>query len=460
MEPPQITEKTTKNTENLKKIWPNEIKIIPLHPQSNDMAEYKRRIADKILERKVLGKGAVLIEGPKWCGKTTTAKQLANSVLDLGDASVLKQSMQMIEISPKTLLEGATPRLIDEWQALPPIWDSIRSEVDNRGVPSQFILTGSSVLPDADETIHSGTGRFAHIMMRPMSLYESGESNGTISLRDLFEGKTPEIQQNKLEIDDIAYLTCRGGWPWATIIPTEVALDQAFDYVDSVIQRDIQRVDKVKRSPERANLLLRSYARNISQQVSYSTIRKDMFTNDSSKLDEDTVADYIKALKKLFVIEDLAAWNPNIRSKAAIRTSDTRHFVDPSIGTAVLGLGPKDLVNDLDSFGFFFEDLAVRDLRVYAEALDGQLYHYRDSSGLECDTVLHRRNGSYALLEVKLGGEDNINKGAASMIELSNNIDTDKMPLPSFMAVIVGVGKFAYQRKDGVFVIPIGCLKD
>jgi hypothetical protein len=457
---PQTTEKSIKIAENYKKIWPNEIKIIPLHPQTNDMAEYKRRIADKILERKVLGKGAVLIEGPKWCGKTTTAKQLAKSVLDLGDASVLKQSMQMIEISPKTLLEGETPRLIDEWQALPPIWDSIRSEVDNRGIPSQFILTGSSVLPDAEETIHSGTGRFAHIMMRPMSLYESGESNGTISLRDLFEGKTPEIQQNKLEIDDIAYLTCRGGWPWATIIPKEVALDQAFDYVDSVIQRDIQRVDKVKRSPERANLLLRSYARNISQQVSYSTIRKDMLTNDSSKLDEDTVADYIKALKKLFVIEDLTAWNPNIRSKAAIRTSDTRHFVDPSIGTAVLGLGPNDLVNDLDSFGLFFEDLVVRDLRVYAESLDGQLYHYRDSSGLECDTVLHRRNGSYALLEVKLGGEDNINKGAASMIELSNNIDTDKMSLPSFMAVIVGVGKFAYQRKDGVYVIPIGCLKD
>ena len=456
----QITEKTIKNAENFKKIWPNEIKIISLHPQANDMAEYKRRIADKILERKVLGKGAVLIEGPKWCGKTTTAKQLARSVLDLGDAAVLKQSMQMIEISPKSLLEGETPRLIDEWQALPPIWDSIRSEVDKRGVPSQFILTGSSVLPDAEETIHSGTGRFAHIMMRPMSLYESGESNGTISLKDLFEGKTPEIQQNDLEIDAIAYLTCRGGWPWATIISKEVALDQAFDYVDSVIQRDIQRVDKIKRSPERARLLLRSYARNISQQVSYSTIRKDMQTNDASKLDEDTVADYIKALKKLFVIEDLAAWNPNIRSKAAIRTSDTRHFVDPSIGTAILGLGPKDLVNDLDSFGLFFEDMVVRDLRVYAEALDGQLYHYRDSSGLECDTVLHRRNGSYALLEVKLGGEDNINKGAASLIELSNNIDTDKMPRPSFLAVIVGVGKFAYQRKDGVFVIPIGCLKD
>lgn len=426
----------------------------------NDMAEYKLRIADKLLERKVRGKGAVLIEGPKWCGKTTTAKQLAKSVLDLGDSSVLKQSSQMIEISPKSLLEGETPRLIDEWQALPPIWDSIRSEVDRRGEPSQFILTGSSVLPDAKETIHSGTGRFAHIMMRPMSLYESGDSSGDISLKDLFEGKIPEVRQCEFEIDDIAYLTCRGGWPWATLLSKDIALDQAFDYVDSVTKRDIQRVDNVKRNPERARLLLRSYARNISQQVSYATIRKDMLANDASTLDEDTVADYIKALKKLFVIEDLAAWNPNLRSKAAIRTGDTRHFVDPSIGTAALGLGPQDLINDLDTFGLLFEDMVVRDLRVYAEALDGGLYHYRDSDGLECDTVLHRRNGSYALLEVKLGGEKLINDAAANMIELAGNIDTDKMPAPSFMAVIIGVGKYAYQRKDGVYVIPIGCLKD
>ena len=424
------------------------------------MAKYKQRIADRILERKVLGKGAVLIEGPKWCGKTTTAKQLAKSVLDLGDSAVLKQSSGLIEISPKTLLDGDTPRLIDEWQALPPIWDSIRSEVDRRGEPSQFILTGSSVLPEADETVHSGTGRFATIKMRPMSLYESGESTGTVSLKNLFEGKSREVQQNEVDVEEIAFLTCRGGWPWATIISKKVALDQAFDYVDSVIQRDIQRVDKVKRSAERAKLLLRSYARNISQQVSYGTIKKDMLSNDASTLDEDTVADYIKALKKLFVIEDLAAWNPNIRSKAAIRTSDTRHFVDPSIGTAILGLGPKDLINDLKSFGFFFEDMVVRDLRVYAEALDGELYHYRDSSGLECDTVLHRRNGSYALMEVKLGGEQNIEDGAKSMLALAENIDTDKMPAPSFMAVIVGVGQYAYQRKDGVYVIPIGCLKD
>ena len=424
------------------------------------MAKYKQRISDRILKRKVLGKGAVLIEGPKWCGKTTTAKQLAKSVLDLGDSSVLRQSVQLIELSPKTLLEGKTPRLIDEWQALPPIWDSIRSEVDNRGEPSQFILTGSSVLPEADETIHSGTGRYAYIKMRPMSLYESGESNGKVSLADLFDGKPFETQMNDLTIDDITYLTCRGGWPWATLISKEVALDQAFDYVDSVVNKDIQRVDGVKRSPERAKLLLRSYARNISQQVPLSTIRKDMLANDSSTLDEDTVTDYIKALKKLFVIEDLEAWNPNLRSKAAIRTTDTRHFVDPSIGTASLGLGPKDLINDLKSFGFFFEDMVVRDLRVYAEALDGKLYHYRDSPGLECDTVLHRRNGSYALMEVKLGGKDLIDEGAANMLKLSKSIDTDRMPAPSFMAVIIGVGQYAYQREDGVYVIPIGCLKD
>ena len=424
------------------------------------MARYKQRIADRILQRKVLGKGAVLIEGPKWCGKTTTAKQLAKSFLDLGDSAILKQSTTLIDISPQTLLKGDTPRLIDEWQALPSIWDSIRSEVDRRGEPSQFILTGSSVLPEADETIHSGTGRFATIKMRPMSLYESGESTGTVSLKELFECDSIEVQQNDLELEDIAYLTCRGGWPWATLISREVALDQAFDYFDSVVKKDILRVDKVKRSAERAKLLLRSYARNISQQVSYGTIRKDMLSNDASTLDEDTVADYIKGLKKLFVIGGLAAWDPSIRGKAAIRTSDTRHFVDPSIGTAALGLGPQDLINDLKSFGFFFEDMVVRDLRVYAEALDGELYHYRDSNGLECDTVLHRRNGSYALLEVKLGGEQNIEEGAMSMISLAKNIDTDKTPSPSFMAVIVGVGQYAYQRKDGVYVIPIGCLRD
>lgn len=422
--------------------------------------DYKPRIADGLLSRKLAGKGAVLIEGPKWCGKTTTAKQQAKSMLDLGDSGVLKQSQQMMDISPKTLLQGDTPRLIDEWQTIRPLWDTIRDEVDKRRDFSQFILTGSSVLPQADETVHSGTGRIGRIKMRPMTLFESGESSGMVSLKELFDGNTIEPVVCETELRTMAYLTCRGGWPMATFLNGDLALDQAFDYVDSIVERDIQRVDGVKRSPERARLLLRSYARNVSQQVSYGTIKADMLSNDSKTLDEDTVADYIKALKKLFVIEDLEAWNPNLRSKSAIRTSDTRHFVDPSIGTAVLGLGPDDLINDLESFGLFFEDLAVRDLRVFAEALDGKLYHYRDSSGLECDTVLHRRNGSYALIEIKLGGEKLIEDGSAALKSLEETIDTTRMKNPSFMMVLTAVGPYAYQRPDGIFVVPIGCLRD
>ncbi len=421
---------------------------------------YKQRIADRLLQKKLKGKGAVLIEGPKWCGKTTTAQQQAASMLDLGTSSILTQSRKMMEISPETLLQGETPRLIDEWQTIPPLWDTIRSEVDKRGNFGQFILTGSSVLPDAAETVHSGTGRFARIKMRPMSLFESGESTGSVSLKKLFDGETFSPQPNNLDINQIAFLTCRGGWPLATLLEGETALEQAFDYIDSVINLDIRRVDEVKRSSERTRLLLRSYARNISQQISYGTLKADMQSNDSKTLDEDTLADYIRALKQLFVIEDLDAWNPNIRSKSAIRTGDTRHFVDPSIGTAALGIGPKDLINDLETFGLFFEDLVVRDLRVFAEALDGRLYHYRDSSGLECDTVIHRRNGTYALAEIKLGGEKAIEEGAESLKKLEKTIDVSRMNNPSFMMVVTAVGQYAYRRTDGIFVVPIGCLKD
>ena len=421
---------------------------------------YKHRIVDELLVRKLAGKGALLIEGPKWCGKTTTARQIAKSVLDLGDTETLKQGRQMMEINSRILLQGETPRLIDEWQTIPELWDTIRSEIDKRGDFSQFILTGSSVPLKAEDSIHSGTGRIGRIKMRPMSLYESGESNGRVSLLSMFEGETFEPQANSLDLQQIAYLACRGGWPQATLLEGDVALDQAFGYVDDVCERDIQRVDGVKRNAGRAKLLLRSYARNISQQVSYGTIKTDMLSNDANTLDEDTVADYVKALKKLFVIEDLESWNPNIRSKSAIRTSDTRHFVDASIGTAALGLGPNDLINDLDSFGLIFEDMAVRDLRVFAEALDGKLYHYRDSSGLECDTVLHRRNGTYGLIEIKLGGEKLINEGADALKTLAATIDTTKMKKPSFMMVLTAVGMYAYQRPDGVFVVPIGCLKD
>ena len=420
---------------------------------------YKKRIADILLERKLAGKGAVLIEGPKWCGKTTTASMQAKSILDLGDSKILKESKSMIEISPRKLLEGETPRLIDEWQTLPALWDSIRNLVDKKQEVSQFILTGSSVLPEAYETTHSGTGRIGRIRMRPMSLYESEESNGRVSLKNLFEGKDFEVQENSLTIDDIAFLVCRGGWPASISMRREIALDQALDYIDSVANYDIQRVDGTKRDPQRVYRLLRSYARNIAGQISYSTFKTDMMSNDTDTLSEDTVADYIKALKRLFVIEDLEAWNPNLRSKAAIRTSDTRYFVDPSIATASLGIGPDDLINDLESFGLIFETMAVRDLRVYAEALDGKLYHYRDSTGLECDTVLHRRNGTYGLIEIKLGGETRIEEGATNLKNLANKIDTTRMPNPSFMMVLIGIGKYAYRRQDGVYVVPIGCLK-
>lgn len=420
---------------------------------------YKKRIADKLLERKLAGKGAVLIEGPKWCGKTTTASQIAQSTLDLGDSETLRESRNMMEISPKILLEGDTPRLIDEWQTIPMLWDSIRSMVDKRGLPTQFILTGSSVLPDATETTHSGTGRFGRIRMRPMSLYESGESDGSVSIQELFDGKELTAQKNDLSIAELAYLICRGGWPAAVLLKGEIALDQAFDYVDSVADYDIQRVDGVRRDPQRVRRLMRSFARNVAGQSSYSTFRADMLSNDSDSLSEDTVADYIKALKRLFVVEDLEAWNPNLRSKAAIRTSDTHHFVDPSIATASLGIGPQDLINDLESFGLFFESMAVRDLRVYAEALDGRLYHYRDNTGLECDAVLHRRNGTYGLIEVKLGGDTRIEEGATNLKTLAAKIDTTRMPNPSFMMVVIGVGKYAYRRPDGVYVVPLNCLK-
>ena len=420
---------------------------------------YKKRIADQMLSRRLAGKGAVLIEGPKWCGKTTTARQQSKSILDLGDIDVLRESLNMVGISSKKLLEGDVPRLIDEWQTIPALWDAVRCAVDIRGLPSQFILTGSSVLPDADATVHTGTGRICRMRMRPMSLYESGESNGTVSIQDLFDGKVPDVQSSSLDIDDIAFLTCRGGWPAATLLSGDIALDQAFDYVEAVAESDIQRVDGVKRDPRRVQRLMRSFARNIAQQVSYSTYRADMLSNDSESLDENTVADYIRALKRLFVVDDLEAWTPNLRSRAAIRTSDTRYYADPSIAAASLGAGPGDLIKDLETFGRLFESMAVRDLRVYAEALDGRLYHYRDSSGLECDTVIHRRNGTYALVEVKLGGDAKIEQGAESLRSLAGKIDTSRMPAPSFLMVLTAVGRYAYRRKDGIFVVPIGCLK-
>lgn len=423
------------------------------------MKTYKPRIADYILQRKLEGKGAVLIEGTKWCGKTTTAKQHAKSALLLGNTAVLKNSLETLELAPELLMEGSVPRLFDEWQTVPALWDLIRSEVDERGETGQFILTGSSVLPDVYETIHSGTGRITRLKMRPMSLYESGESNGKVSLEDLFDGKDLDVIQNELDLDAITYLICRGGWPETTFLSGKIALDQALDYYDAVTEVDIRRVDNVRRSTERAKQILHSYARNLGQQIPYNTICKDIKANDNQNISDETVKDYIDAFKKLYAIEDMPSWNPNLRSKTTVRTSDNRYFVDPSIATAALGIGPADLKNDLKACGMFFENLVVRDLRVYADTLDGKLYHYRDSNGLECDTVLHRRNGQYALIEIKLGGSTKIEEGAHSINALRNIIDTQRMLEPAFCLIVTAVGQYAYRRPDGVFVVPIGCLR-
>lgn len=424
------------------------------------MKEYRKRIQDKILEKKLKGKGAVLIEGPKWCGKTTTAEQISKSVLYMAKPEDKEQNIMLADINPSLLLNGEVPRLIDEWQLAPKLWDAVRFEVDHRGEEGQFILTGSSVPANMESVSHSGTGRFSWLTMRPMSLYESGESTGEISLNDLFSNPKSISAINKLTLDDIAFLCCRGGWPRSIFMENDVALEQAYDYYDAVINSDISRVDGVSRTPMRAKNLMRSYSRNIGTQANNETIKEDMINNDSASLDTDTVLSYVNALKKIFVIEESPAWNPNLRSKIAVRTSDTRYFVDPSIAVASLGLGPNDLINDIKTFGFIFESLCIRDLRVYAEANNGKVYHYRDSSDLECDAVIHLRNGSYGLVEIKLGGDKLIQDGAENLIKLKNKIDTEVMNNPAFMMILTATGNYAYKREDGVFVVPIGCLKD
>ena len=423
------------------------------------MRKYKKRIADELLERKLKGKGAVLIEGPKWCGKTTTAEQVSGSILYMATPEDKEQNVALAELNPSLLLKGETPRLIDEWQIAPKLWDAIRFEVDHRGEEGQFILTGSAVPADMKDVTHTGTGRIARLTMRPMTLYESGESNGSISLSELLSGNSKISGINELSLEDIAYLCCRGGWPRSIFMDKDIALDQAFDYYDAIVNSDISRVDNVDRNPERAKNLMRSYARNIGSQASNETLKNDMINNDSTSLDTDTILSYVNALKKIFVIEESLAWNPNLRSKTAIRTSETRYFIDPSIAVAALGLGPNDLINDLNTFGLIFETLCIRDLRVYAESINGSIYHYRDASDLECDAVVHLRNSSYGLIEIKLGGDKLINEGAQNLIKMKNKIDTNKMKKPSFLMVLTATSKYAYQREDGVNVIPIGCLK-
>ncbi|MDE7167214.1 MAG: DUF4143 domain-containing protein [Bacteroidaceae bacterium] len=426
------------------------------------MDSYRHRILDSLLEKKLQAKGAVLIEGPKWCGKTTTAEEFAASKIMLARTDVKNNFRNLLEIDTEAALAGHTPMLIDEWQTVPKLWDAVRYAVDHRRKMGQFILTGSAV-PDKEaerEREHSGTGRFAWLTMRPMSLFESGESNGKVSLGNLFEAPEKILERNELKLKDIAFLICRGGWPMAVDLPEEAALEQAFDYYDAVTKEDITKVDGVKRASARVQRLMRAYARHQGTQASIATLREDLKSNDTDTLNDDTISAYLEALRKIFVVEDMPAWNPNLRSKTAIRMADTRYFVDPSIATAALGLGPADLMNDLNTMGFLFEAMCIRDLRVFAEALNGKVYHYRDKSGLECDAVVHLRNGQYGLIEIKLGGESLINDGTETLNSLASQIDTTRMKAPAFKMILTATGEYAYRRpEDGIYVVPIGCLK-
>ena len=425
------------------------------------MPNYKARICDALLERKLQGVGAVLLEGPKWCGKTTTCERLAKSALYMGDPVEKAKNLLMASVNINELLDGDKPRLIDEWQIAPKFWDAVRFRVDHSEGFGHFILTGSVVPPDTGEISHTGTGRIVRLKMRPMSLWESQESSGTVSLGALMDGEPVGVAKCQgRSLREIAYLVCRGGWPVAVGQDGEMALERAQEYYDATVCVDMSKVDNVPRDPERVGRLMRSYARLQATQAKLTAIKKDMIEHDVSGLDEDTVKSYVDALKKLFVVEDSPAWCPVLRSKAIVRTSDTRYFTDSSIVTAALGIGPGDLMRDPRSFGNFFETMAVRDLRCYADAIGGSVSHYLDANGLECDAVVHLRDGRFGLVEVKLGGEALIDEGAATLTSLANSVDSEKMKKPSFRMVLTAVGDFAYTRPtDGVVVCPISALR-
>lgn len=424
------------------------------------MLNYKNRVADAILQEKLAGKGAVLIEGAKWCGKTTTAEQIAKSILYMADKDSQKANLAMADFKPSRLLEGAKPRLIDEWQIAPKLWDTIRFSVDHTPGMGHYILTGSTVPEDKrDEIEHSGTGRICRMKMRTMSLWESGESTGEVSLAGLFDGGEFIGGEAKLTLEDVAFACCRGGWPAVVDMKGKIALNQAFDYIESVTASDISKPDGVRRDPDTALRIMRSLARLQGTQSANTVIAADIAEHEPTRYNEDTVYSYVGALKKIFVVEDMQAWCPNLKCKTPLRTSDTRYFADPAIATASLGVGPGGLMNDLTAFGLVFETMVARDLRTYAEAIDGTVRHYLDKSGLECDMIITLRDGRSGLVEVKLGGDSLIESGAVSLNTLYNKLDTSKTKTPSFRMIIVADGAFAYRREDGVIICPISALK-
>jgi predicted AAA+ superfamily ATPase len=418
---------------------------------------YRSRLCDAELLLALSASGAVLIEGAKWCGKTSTASHASKSAVYMQDPDTAISLRAMADTKPSLLLKGDTPRLLDEWQVAPALWDAVRFSVDQRDAMGQFILTGSAVPPD-NLTSHTGTGRISRLKMRPMSLFESSESNGYVSLKALFEHSIDEMwATSELTIEQIAFVICRGGWPASIGLKENSALRMARDYVESIIHQDVSRVDGIEKNPERVRLLLRSLSRNLSTMASQETLLKDIEATDIS-ISPKTLSSYLNALRRIFVIEDSPAWHPSLRSKTAIRTSEKRHFVDPSIAAAVMRMNPEGLLNDFQYFGFLFESLCTRDVRIYAQAIDGDVFHYRDKNGLEADMIVRLRDGRWAAIEVKMGQKE-IEEAAVNLLKLNQMIDEEKMGKASFLMILTG-GQFAYKRNDGVWVVPIGCLRD
>ena len=419
---------------------------------------YLPRLIEKPITESMKTNGCIVIEGPKWCGKSTTSERFAKSVVKLQKPATYNQYKIFANIGDDILLSGEKPLLFDEWQKIPELWDYIRDYIDEFSGKGLFILTGSAK-PIEDKDRHSGIGRIKKITMRTMSMWESNESSGEVSLKQLFNDAGNVSGKNQYQLKDIAYLICRGGFPSAVIEKNkDIALNYAKDYVNTLVSSDITSVDDIKRNPKRARTILKSYARNVSTAATMTTILKDIESNFDTQ-DIRTVNSYVDAFSKLFVIDETESWTPKLRSKTAIRTTSTKHFVDPSIATAILDANPNDLMSDLNTFGLLFENLVLRDLKIYTQSLEGNVYNYRDKSGLEADAVIHLNDGRWCLIEIKLGGEKLINEGARTLKTLKEKIDQVKMSKPEFLAVITASDSFAYKRADGVYVIPIACLK-
>lgn len=419
------------------------------------MKEYLKRYIERDIERKLKSSGAVVVCGPKFCGKTTTSSLFAKSTLKLNTS----QAINIARMEPRLTLVGETPRLIDEWQTVPDIWNEVKAWIDENPNFGQFILTGSSTPADKSQIHHSGAGRLVSLMMRPMSLYESQDSTGTVSLKEMFDNPAmPILDMNQSHsLADTAYLLCRGGWPLSIQQDRGIALDVTKNYFEGLFNIENSENAKFRnKKPEVLRMILRSYARNISTEAPIKTLIADVIASNNRTMDTKTFDDYMDALKDLYILEDLEAWNPNLRSKTVVRTTSTRHFVDTSIACRSLGISPADLMNDLNTFGLFFEDMAVRDLKIYSAVLDGSVRHYRDSRGLECDAVVHLEDGRWALVEIKLGGDKLIEEGAANMKRLASDIAASNPP--TLMIIITATGA-AYRRNDGVYVVPLNCLK-